>query len=223
MLLHLYRQPQPWADTTITRHPPGCLLLTLPDGVADPGVWGQLNSLPTHESHWAALTFVSHSIVPQRPSFHLEQICTSLLTAVKDSWEAYEKKWGECAVILSNLAQAELQHFLCTDRNRQSLTSVFTLKVYPFFEYLQFPIKILTWRDRCDFIGSDFSNPFLQFFWFIRFYLKPLFSKVGAWRLVAFMSKQLGAKWPELLPRAMATEELINTNKVNPKLLNYVR
>lgn len=40
---------------------------------------------PSHESHWAALTFLFHSIMSQRPSFHMVQIYTSLLTAVKGS------------------------------------------------------------------------------------------------------------------------------------------
>lgn len=114
-MLHLYRQLQPQADTTITRHPPGCSLLTLPDGVADPGVWGSCNSPPLMKvtgQHWPLFstplclkgqTFIRSKFAP---------LCWLL-------WKALEKprrkNGGGYAVILSNLAWSELHSFLCTE------------------------------------------------------------------------------------------------------------
>lgn len=165
MILHLNRQLQPQADATITRHPPGCSLLIVPDGVADPGVWGSCNSPPLMKvtgQHWPLFStpLCLKAKLSYGPNLHLSADCCKRLLRSLGG-----KKWGGtcCDFVKSGLdwvTQVSL-HRGTLDWN--SLTPSFTMKIYPFFEYLQFAIKILTWRDRCNFIGYDSSNPFVQF------------------------------------------------------------
>lgn len=138
---------QPWPDTSTTWHGPGCSLLILPDVVADPWVWGQLQLPPTlwkslGSTHLCfPLHYASKAKLSYGANLHLSVDCSERLL------RSLGKKIGGlcCDFVKSGLGWVKLLslHRKTLDQNRQSLTPGFTMKISPFFEHLQFPINIL--------------------------------------------------------------------------------
>lgn len=106
------------------------------------------------------LHYASKAKLSYGPNLHLSADCCKRLLRSLGG-----KKWGRtcCDFVKSGLDWVTKFSLHRGTLVWNSLTPGFTMKIYPFFEYLQFAIKILTWRDRCNFIGYDSSNPFVQF------------------------------------------------------------
>lgn len=129
--------------------------LTLRYGAAEfpPFSWKSLGStdlcFPLH--------YVPKAKLSNGANLHLSADCSERLL------RSLEEKDGGICCDSAKSGLVELNCFLCTERHQtetESLTPGFPMKIYPFFVYLQFPIKILIWRE-CNYIGSDSSNPFV--------------------------------------------------------------